>query len=134
MTSEAAVRDAAKALLAAATTSPSHPSGQAYTLGELDALTSKPADYLEVNAVRRYTEVVRVNPRQGKAAWTVLVGVVTKTENNAHTLLTKARMALEYQLLAVDAVTSTPLELQPGRPVAPDDGWWSALDAWNFTL
>lgn len=107
-------------------------STRAYESSSLPA--SRPAEFIVVTLVRRSGG----SPRAGRyvtSGWALYVMAASQTfASNARNSLEKARAALEGVVITVDGVKSTPIRFGDGRPVAPDDGWLSGVNTYQFAL
>lgn len=91
-----------------------------------------PQKWLLLTIERRYTETTHVG--RTRTAWRIYTRGVGDTEHNAQVILVRCSEALEDLLLTVDGETSTPVAHETSETVRPDDGKFSGLTAWTFTL
>ena len=103
---------------------------------EVDTLpATRPAEYVEVSLVRRFGGEQRMSARSTATGYRVLVRVVSKASvSNARVMREKSRQALEYARLSVASRVTTPVQFEGGEPVGPDDGWFSGLDTYTYSI
>lgn len=91
-----------------------------------------PQKWVLLTIERRYTETTHVG--RTRTAWRAYVRSVADSKHNASDLDTRCSKAIEDLLLTVDGETSTPVAHETSETVRPDDGKFSGLTAWTFTL
>lgn len=91
-----------------------------------------PQKWVLLTIERRYAETTHVG--RTRTAWRAYVRSVADTKHNASDLDTRCSEAIEDLLLTVDGETSTPVAHETSETVRPDDGKFSGLTAWTFTL
>lgn len=95
---------------------------------------TRPANYVVLTVVRRSGGT----PRGGRyvtTGWSFyLMGVAQTSVSNARNSLRLAGDALESKVLTVAGLASTPVKFDNGRPVAPDDGWFSGVNTYSTAL
>lgn len=126
--SEAQNAEAVLALINAALNPRSH----AY---DVDAIPeTRPADYVEVSVSRRYGGSPRLDGLRGAVGWRVTARAVSTNVANARLMHEKTRAALEYRRVVAGGRTSTPVQFETSEPVGPDDGWFSGLTSYTYTI
>lgn len=105
---------------------------RAYDIDDVPA--EKPSKYVEVTVSRRFGGVLRT-AATSTGGWRVTTRVVDQTSiSNARLTANTVRTALEFYRLSVGGKTSTPTQFETAEVIGPDDGWWSGLTAWTYTL
>lgn len=95
---------------------------------------TKPTEYVVLTVVRRAGGSPRVGRRK-RTGWSLYLMAVSQTSvSNARNSLRIAGGALEHVNLTVAAATSTPVNFDNGRAVAPDDGWFTGVNVYNFAF
>lgn len=132
MSTEVAHTAAIKALLTAGNANP-------YTLQDLEDYKvahngALPESYNEVYVTERLAEGHRFGGRSDKRAWRVQTRAVARVEDNAKTMRTRARDALEDKSVTVSGVESTAMERGASDdPIRPDEpGWFSGLSEFIY--
>lgn len=99
----------------------------------------RPSEYVTLTVVRRGGGTARAG-RHSTSGWAAYFMAVSQLYvDNAHNSLKRVNVALENKTLTVEldddeTVTSTPVTYASGRPVAPDDGWFSGVHVYHFTV
>lgn len=94
----------------------------------------RPAEHVVVTVVRRAGGAPR-GGRYSTTGWSVYVMAASQTAaQNARVSLQEARQGLESVVITVDGVESTPIRFDSARVVGPDDGWFSGVNVYTFTL
>lgn len=110
---------------------------QAFEVDELDRLRNEgsfPDDYAELYLSTRGRGVRRADGTSDVLGYRVQVRVVCKYVDNAYLLLDRTRGALYGANVPVGDGLSSPIDEGPAEMPRPDDGWYSALTEWTFTL
>lgn len=105
-----------------------------YDLDDLANLAAPPAYYTEVTVSRRFGGNPRVTSESGITGWRVTTRQVAKTVSNAREMRKRTHAALEEQRVTAAGVMSSPIKFETAEPVGSDDGWYSGLESWTFTL
>ncbi|MFJ9387704.1 hypothetical protein ACIRON_02715 [Nocardioides sp. NPDC101246] len=95
---------------------------------------SLPQMWVQLTIERRYTETTHGVRARTRTAFRAYVRSVADTEHNADELTRCCTEVLEDALLTVDGDASTPVEHETSEAVRPDDGKFSGLTAFTFTL
>lgn len=105
---------------------------RAYEAGKVPS--PRPNEFVVVSIVRR----AGGNPRAGRfetTGWSVYVMAASaSSEANARNSLRLVGTAIESQSLTVAGERTTPVRFSNGRPVAPDDGYFSGVNTYDFTI
>lgn len=128
--SEQAHFDAVKALLAAVDANP-------MSLGEVKKAERDgelPSGYTELYVSERFASPVLVGGRSTLRAWRVQTRAVGTTEANARVMRERARQALEEQIVDVGGVTATVFRAASDDPIGEDNGRYSGLSEYGYTL
>lgn len=128
--SEQAHYDAIKALLETADATP-------LSLADIKRREQKndlPAAYTELYLSERFTSPVLVGGRSTLRAWRVQTRAVATTEENARVMRERARSALEEQVIDVGGVTATIFRAVSDDPIGEDNGRYSGLSEYGYTL
>lgn len=105
----------------------------AYDLNDVPA--TRPAEYVEVTASRRFGGERRMTQQTGVTGWRVTVrGVSQISVANVRKSLETCRAALEFKHLTVAGETSTGIQFEAEDPATPDEGWFSGLLAFTYTI
>lgn len=111
---------------------------EAFEVDELarrEAAGTFPDDYAELHlSTRGRGDVRRSDGSSSVRGWRVQVRFVCRYVENVQILADRAAAVLNAARLVVDGRTSTPFDEGPADPPRPDDGWYSALAEWTFTL
>lgn len=108
---------------------------RAYMMDDLAALDPRPDEYVELRLYERPTETPLACGTSDCGHWRLTALCVSRWfATNVDVSLTGVRRALEHRTVTVEGRTSTPLQLEPGSAVAPDDGWWSSLTTFTYVL
>lgn len=100
-----------------------------------DVPSPRPSEYVEVTVTRRFGGERRLCQRTGLSGWRITVrGVSQASASNARNSLEKCRGALEFKPLIVAGETSTGVQFETSDPPEPDEGWFSGLDAYTYTI
>lgn len=100
-----------------------------------DVPSPRPAEYVEVQLVRRFGGTARGCGWKGTVGYRLTVfGISQTSASNARMLLEKCRAALEFQHLVVDGQQTTPIQFETANEVAPDDGWLSGFHDYTYAL
>ena len=105
-----------------------------YDLDDLKALATPPAQYTEVTVSRRFGAQNRATGSTGRVGWRITTRAVAKTVSNAREMRKRTAAALSYVRLTVDGDQTTPIQFEGEEPIGDDDGWWSGLTTWTYTL
>lgn len=126
--SELAVRAAAVTVLAAGDAVPK-------TLQDLKTKDPERLYYNEITVSDRYGDgQLRLGVWLGTGGYRITTRAVGATEDAAYQMRELARTALEYAVLTIGDVTTTPVMFETAEQIAEDDGWWSGLTTWTTTL
>lgn len=103
---------------------------------ELDDVPSpRPQEYIEVSVSRRFGGERRMSTEVGPTFYRAVVrGVSHSKSKNVDKALQKARAALEFQRISVGTRTSTPIQFETDEPTDPDDGWFSGVMTFTYTI
>lgn len=104
----------------------------AYDIDDLPAV--RPADYIEVTVSRRFGGEQRNSGHKTTSGYRVTTRAVGETVTNARTLHGHARTALEFKMLTVSGEHTSPIQFESEEPVGPDDGAFSGLLSWTYTI
>jgi hypothetical protein len=105
---------------------------RAYDLDDVPA--TLPTHYVAVTVSRRVRGELRA-AATSTAGWRDTTRVVDKNSvTNARNTAKIVRSALEFASLSVDGKASTAVQFESAEPIGPDDGWWSGLTTWTYTL
>lgn len=107
---------------------------ETYLLDDLKDMAQLPDNYAELHLSTRGRGEVRRSGRSTTTGWRAQVRVVCRSVGNAHLALDRADKALTGRRLLVSGRYSTPLDAQPADLPDEDDGYYSALAEWTFTL
>lgn len=111
---------------------------EAYEVDELERREKAgtfPDDYAELHlSTRGRGDVRRQDGSSSVRGWRVQIRVVCRYVENVQILLDRISGVLNAAHLVADGRTSTPFDEGPADPPRPDDGWYSALAEWTFTL
>ncbi len=105
-----------------------------YLIDDLKGMNQLPANYAELHLSTRGRGDVRRAGRAVPTGYRAQVRVVCGTVGNAYLALDRADTALTGRRITVAGQESTPLDAQPSDLPAEDDGYYSALAEWTFTL
>lgn len=105
-----------------------------YLLDDLKNMGDLPRDYAELHLSGRGRGDVRRAGHSEVTGWRAQVRVVNGTVGNAFLALDRADQALTGRRVTAGGKTSTPLDAGPADLPAEDDGYYSALAEWTFTL
>ena len=105
-----------------------------YLLDDLQDMDQLPRDYAELHLSGRGRGDVRRAGRSEVTGWRLQVRVVNGTAGNAFLALDRADRALTGSRITAGGKTSTLLDAGPSDLPAEDDGYYSALAEWTFTL
>lgn len=95
---------------------------------------TKPAEFVTISIARRSGGESR-SGRYVTTGWSIYVQAASQTKvANAHNSLRMAGVAIESKVLTVAGLTSTPVKFDNERPVGSDDGWFSGVHSYTFTL
>lgn len=95
----------------------------------------RPKEYVDVNVSRIFGGTPRVSSQKYLTGYRVTVRSVSQVSAaNARVALETCRAALEYARLVVNGQTSTPVQFETEDPAEPDDGWFTGLMAFTFTI
>lgn len=106
----------------------------AYDVDDLTKMAATPLNYVEVTVSRRYAEGDRLTGGRSTRSWRITTRVVTKTVSNAREYRRRVETALERRTLLIEGKRTTPVQLETESPIGPDDGWFSGLTTWTFTV
>lgn len=103
---------------------------------DLDAVpTPRPSEYVEVTVSRRFGGTQTLAARSSLVGYRVTCRAVSHVKvANVRNALEKCRTALEYQRLTVGTEQTTPIQFETEDPAAYDDGWFSGLASFTFTV
>lgn len=105
----------------------------AYSINDLRNMSTKPDAYVEVTVSRRLPDASRrVGSAPQMTAFRATTRAVGDTENNALLMASKAA-GLEESILTIGGIP-TPVDYETSSPVADDEGWFSGLTTWTFTV
>lgn len=94
----------------------------------------RPNEFVVVTIARRSGG----SPRSGRyvtTGWAVYVQAASfSSESNARNSLRIVGAAIESKPLTVAGEQSTPVRFSNARPVAPDDGWFSGVNTYEFAI
>jgi hypothetical protein len=114
------------------------PSWTAYDYGKVPGADGNPGTlpniYALVSVERRYNPTLRLSAQSGAVGWRVAVRVVGRTVDEARWALSRVADALNEQRLTVGAQTTTPLQFESEQSPEPDDGRFSALTLYTYSL
>lgn len=122
--------DHAAAIFAALTGANAAP----YDLDELRDPATRPAAYNEVTVSQRAGAPNRNVASTGRTGWRITTRSVAKTVTNAREMRSRARTGLLYVRLTVDGAVTTRIQFESEEPIAEDDGWFSGLTSWTYTI
>lgn len=106
---------------------------RAFDLDEVP--TPRPREYVEITLSRRFGGSRRLCQRTGITGWRVTVRAVSQASvSNVRKSLETCRKALEFQQLTASGETSTGIQFETEDPADPDDGWFSGLHAYTYTI
>lgn len=105
-----------------------------YLLDDLKDMEQLPRDYAELHLSTRGRGDVRRGGHSETTGWRAQVRVVCGSVGNAFLALDRADGVLTGRRLTAGGRESTPLDAQPSDLPAEDDGYYSALAEWTFTL
>lgn len=121
----------ADAIFAALNASDARP----YDLDDLKALMELPDYYTEVTMSRRFGGGPRRQTAQeGTESYRVLTRYVAERVGNAREMRRRTRAALQDVCLLIDGDATTPIQFESGDVIGEDEGWYSGVDAWIYTL
>ena len=107
----------------------------AYSLGQLKALTALPTSYNEVHVFSLLPTALRADGVSATGRYGVLVRSVAERYTNAQRMRQKAKDALLYKTVTVDGVESGGIAPAIGdEPIGPDDGWFSGVIEFSFSV
>lgn len=118
---------AVKAVLTTASAAP-------YDLDDLKALATPPAQYVEVTVSRRFGGEARNAGPKSRTGWRITTRQVAATVSNAREMRKRTHAALEAVRLTVGAEVSSPIEFEGGEPIGEDEGQWSGLETWTYSI
>lgn len=105
----------------------------AYDFDDIPA--TRPADYVEVSLHRRFGGESRASGQKWVTGYRLAVRSVSQASvSDARLMRLKAKTALESKFLTVSGETSTPIQFESEDPIGPDDGWYSGLTLYTFTI
>jgi hypothetical protein len=109
-------------------------SGEAAAFEPDEVPSPRPGEHVVVTVVRRAGGAPR-SGRYSTTGWSAYVMAASQTAaQNARASLQEARQGLESVVITVDGVESTPIRFDSARVVGPDDGWFSGVNVYAFTL
>lgn len=108
----------------------------AYLLEDVQdvAADDLPTEYAEVHLSTRGRGVKRNDATSDITGWRLQVRVLATQTANTFLALDRSTHVLTGAVLQIGDRATTPLDEQPSDPPAPDDGYYSALAEWTFTL
>lgn len=121
---------AVKALLEAANAEP-------MSLSEIKAAEKAgtlPTAYTELYVSERYTAPVLIGGWSTLRAWRVQTRAVATSENNARTMRDRAASALHEQTITVGGESATIGRAVSDDPIGEDNGRYSGLSEYGYTL
>lgn len=109
-------------------------SRKAYRMGD-PAIVSEAADtYTEVIISRRFGGIARMDSTLDSTLHRATARYVSKSATNAGVQQSKARGSLEYAVLTIGGLSTTPVQFETEDPIGPDDGWFSGADDFTYAL
>lgn len=118
---------AVKAVLTTATAAP-------YDLDDIKATATPPASYTEVTVSRRFGGDDRNAGPKSRTGWRITTRQVAITVSNAREMRKRTHTALEDVRLTVGGKSTSPVEFEGGEPIGEDDGKWSGLETWTYSI
>lgn len=104
----------------------------AYSLGDLDKLTTLPLSYNEVHVMERQPSGPRRTSLPSQTGqWRILVRAVADKFSNAQEMRRRASL-LHEAALTVAGQTFYVERPVSDDPIAPDDGWWSGTSEFTY--
>ena len=94
----------------------------------------KPTELVLLSVDRRIVGARRVTGQAGRSSWRLSVRWASSSENNARLLEYLATQALDETRLVIAAHQSTPLQHESTTPIAFDEGLFSGLTVFTYTL
>jgi hypothetical protein len=104
----------------------------AYDYGEVPS--PLPFIYALVSVDRRFIPARRTTAQAGRSSWRVTVRSVGRTADECRWAATKVAEALDEALLTVGGYGSTRLLHESSSDAEPDDGVFSALSSYTYTI
>lgn len=116
---------------------PALPAGvSVYAHGEVPGTnggtTPLPQKWVLLTIERRYTETTHIG--RTRTAFRAYVRTVADTKHNAGDLTLRCTEAIEDAVLVIDDVESTMVAHETSEAVKPDDGKFSGMTSFTFTL
>lgn len=105
---------------------------QAYEYGKVPE--SLPHIYALVSVERRFTPSTRMSGYSGRSAWRLSVRTVGRSPDEARWAMARATAALDEQRLTISGAPSSLLQFESSTDAEPDEGRYSALTQWIYTL
>lgn len=107
---------------------------ETYQLDDLKGMNHLPANYAELHLSTRGRGDVRRAGHSEVTGWRLQIRVVCSSVGNAYLALDRADQVLTGRRITAAGRESTPFDAQPADLPAEDDGYYSALAEWTFTL
>lgn len=103
---------------------------------EIDQVPSpRPTEYVDISLARRFGGERRASSQLGITGYRVTIRATSETAPaNVRQTIATCRAALEYARLSVGGEVSTPVQFETEDPAGADDGWFSGVDAYTFTI
>lgn len=99
-----------------------------------DVPSPRPRDYVEISLHRRAGGEFRACGWVGTTSWRVTARYVARSVSNARDLRKRITAGWEDIAITVDGIESTRLIFETAVPIGEDDGYYSGLDSWVYSL
>lgn len=107
-------------------------SGGAYDYD--DAPAALPGVYVLVTVSRRYAEPAYASGLRGTTPVRLTTLAVGRTVDEARWARQRVAAVVDESQTTVDGLVTTPVQFETETPIEPDDGRYSGLTAWTYTV
>ena len=94
----------------------------------------RPDEYVEIQVMRRYGGLERLDGYHGTTGWRITTRVVARTVTAARKLRKAVSDALLFVNLTVSGSATTPVCFETEGPIGEDDDYWVGLTDYTYTL
>lgn len=95
----------------------------------------RPSEYVAVVVSRRFGGNLNLGAQMGITGYRISVEAVSEQSGtNAAVSLEKCRAALEFVRLTVGGKSTTPIQYEAETPIDYDDGWFSGVMQFTYTV